>query len=285
MTLQLVNNGLILGSIIVLGTIGVSLFYGILKFGHFAHGDMMTMGAYFAYFFKVQLGLPMGLSFIIAMAATAAVAVLIDHILYKPLRRRSSVTLMIASVGVAMIIRNFIQLLWGPQLRFYEKAIQMPIRLGLGLRIKPGQVWILLIAIALVIIVHLFLTKSTMGKAMRAMADNMDLARITGIDTNRVIIYTWVLGACLMAAAGILLAMDTHLYPSMGWNLLLPLFAATILGGIGSPYGAMLGGLIIGISQEISTAFISTTYKPGVAFVIMILMLLIRPSGLLGRSD
>lgn len=285
MVAQLFLNGLILGSIIALGAIGLSLIYGILKFGHFAHGDLMTLGAYFAFLFKVQLSLPFWLAFVLAAVLTAGTAVLLNFILYRHLKKRDSVIVMISSVGAALIIRNFILLVWGPQNKFYEKAIQMPIVIGDGLlRIKENQIIILVLALSLVIAVHLFLSKTKLGKAMRAMADNIDLAQITGINTERVIIWTWAMGGVLTAAAGILLAFDTHLTPVMGWNLLLPLFAAVILGGIGSPYGAMFGGLAIGISQEMSTLIISAAYKPAVAFTIMILMLIIRPSGLMGKK-
>ena len=285
MVAQLFLNGVILGSIIALGAIGLSLIYGILKFGHFAHGDLMTLGAYFAFLFKVQLGLPFWLAFVLAAALTAGTAVLLNFILYRHLKKRDSVIVMISSVGAALIIRNFVLLVWGPQNKFYEKAIQMPLIIGDGLlRIKENQIIILVLALSLVIAVHLFLSKTKLGKAMRAMSDNIDLAQITGINTERVIIWTWAMSGILTAAAGILLAFDTHLTPVMGWNLLLPLFAAVILGGIGSPYGAMFGGLVIGISQEMSTLIISAAYKPAVAFTIMILMLIIRPSGLMGKK-
>ncbi|KXS48855.1 neutral amino acid ABC transporter membrane protein [Halanaerobium saccharolyticum] len=285
MVLQLFLNGVILGSIIALGAIGLSLIYGILKFGHFAHGDLMTLGAYFAFLFKVQLGLPFWLAFVLAALLTAGTAILLNLILYRHLKKRDSVIVMISSVGAALIIRNLVLLFWGPQNQFYEKAIQMPIVLAGGLlRIKENQIIILVLALTLVIAVHLFLSKTKMGKAMRAMSDNIDLAQITGINTEKVIIWTWAMSGVLTAAAGILLAFDTHLTPVMGWNLLLPLFAAVILGGIGSPYGAMFGGLVIGISQEMSTLIISAAYKPAVAFTIMILMLIIRPSGLMGKK-
>lgn len=285
MALQLFLNGVILGSIIALGAIGLSLIYGILKFGHFAHGDLMTLGAYFAFLFKVQLGLPFWLAFVLAAALTAGAAILLNLILYRHLKKRDSVIVMISSVGAALIIRNLVLLFWGPQNQFYEKAIQMPIVLSDGLlRIKENQIIILVLALTLVIAVHLFLSKTKLGKAMRAMSDNIDLAQITGINTERVIVWTWAMSGVLTAAAGILLAFDTHLTPVMGWNLLLPLFAAVILGGIGSPYGAMFGGLVIGISQEMSTLIISAAYKPAVAFTIMILMLIIKPSGLMGKK-
>ncbi|MFW6001163.1 MAG: branched-chain amino acid ABC transporter permease [Halanaerobium sp.] len=285
MALQLLLNGLILASIISLGAIGLSLIYGILNFGHFAHGDLMTLGAYIAYLFTVQLALPLPAAFVISALLTALTANLLNQILYRHLKERDSVTIMISSVGAALIIRNLIQMAWGPQLKFYDRSIQMPIILFDGLlRIKPTQITILILAVSLVIAVHLFLSKTKLGKAMRAMSDNTDLAQITGINTKQVIFWTWMMSGVLTASAGIFLAMDTHLIPIMGWNLLLPMFAAVILGGIGSPYGAMLGGLVIGISQEMSTLFISASYQPAVAFTIMILMLLIKPSGLMGRK-
>lgn len=285
MVLQLLLNGLILGSIIALGAIGLSLIYGILNFGHFAHGDLMTLGAYLAFLFTVQLSLPLPAAFVLAAILTALAANLLNQILYRHLKDKDSVTVMISAVGAALILRNLIMLVWGPQLKFYDKSIQMPIILFNGLlRIKPIQITILILAASLVIAVHLFLTKTKLGKAMRAMSDNTPLAQITGINTKQVIFWTWIMSGILTASAGILLAMDTHLIPVMGWNLLLPMFAAVILGGIGSPYGAMFGGLVIGVSQEMSTLFISAAYKPGVAFTIMILMLLIKPSGLMGRK-
>lgn len=276
--------GVILGSIIVLGAIGLSLTYGILNFANFAHGDMLTLGAYFALVFRVGLGWPLWLAFLLAMACTALVAVAIDRTLYSRLRPKGSITLLIASIGVALITRSLVQVFWGPDSHFYARGtIQLPWRIW-GLRIKPDHALIFGVAVGLVILTHLFLRYTKLGKAMRAMADNMDLARVSGIDTDRVIAWTWILGAALAAAAGILLGIDTQLLPTMGWHILLPVFAAAILGGIGSPYGAMIGGLIIGITQELSTAFISTAYKPVVAFVIMILILLIRPSGIINTG-
>lgn len=276
---QLIVYGVVSGSIIAIGAIGLSLTYGILNFANFAHGDTMTVGAYLAFLFKVGLGLPIYLALPAAMLCTALLVVLIDKGLYSRLRPKGSVTLLIASVGVALIMRNLLQIFWGPGNQYYSQGIQFPLRLW-GLLVKPDHILILAIAVALGVIVHLFLTYTKVGKAMRAMADNMDLAMVAGIDTNRIIAWTWVLGAGLAAAAGVMMGIDTQLLPEMGWNMLLPIFAAAILGGIGSPYGAMAGGMIIGISQELSTAFISTAYKPVVAFMIMILILLIRPSGI-----
>ena len=151
--------------------------------------------------------------------------------------------------------------------------------------IRPDHLMILGGCVVLVIGIHLFLRHTRMGKAMRALADNMDLAGVTGIDSERVILWTWAVGGGLAAAAGIFLAIDSRLTTMMGWSALLPVFAAAILGGLGRPYGAILGGMSIGIVSELSTAVIDPSYKPAVAFVVMILMLVVRPTGLLGARS
>jgi len=184
--LQLCIYGLVLGSVIVLGAIGLSLTYGILNFANFAHGDMMTLGAYLALFFRFGLGLPLSAAVIAAMISAAILSVLIDRAVYRPLRSRGSITLLIASVGVALIVRNLIRVLWGPDNQYYRQGIQFPIR-WYGLRIKPDHLWILGAAAVLVLLVHLFLRYTRVGKAMRAMADNPELARVTGIDTEQVV--------------------------------------------------------------------------------------------------
>jgi branched-chain amino acid transport system permease protein len=281
--LQLLIYGLILGSIIALGAIGVSLTFGILRFANFSHGDLMTLGAYFALAFVVGLGLPMVVSFVLAAVATAFSAVLVDRLVYRQLRRSSPVILLISSFGMALILRSIIQLVWGPSNQVYEAGIQLPWVIA-GLRIKTDQIYILLGTVLLVTALHFFLQYSKMGKAMRAMADSIDLARITGIDTERVVMWTWVIGAVMAAAAGIFLGMDTRLHPIMGWRLLLSVFAAAVLGGIGKPYGAIAGGLVIGITEEMSTLFLSPAYKSAVAFGLLVLMLIIRPKGLLGGA-
>jgi len=275
---QLIVYGLISGSIITLGAIGLSLTYGILKFANFAHGDVMATGAFLTLafltlfqtlglpsqpFYPFSFGLPLVLAFILGIGATAVVAIAIDKILYKRLRTTGRITLLIASVGVAFVLRNVLQFIWGPQPRYYIKKIQVSLSFpGLGIRIKPDQIFVIIVAASLVVFLHLFLQNTRMG----------------------VINWTWAIGAALAAAGGILAGIeDKFITPNFGWNMLLPIFAAVILGGVGSPYGAMLGGMVIGLSGEISTAFIPTSYKPAVAFIIMIVMLLIKPRGLLGE--
>jgi len=278
---QLILYGLIYGGIISLGAIGLTLIARILRFSHFAHGDMMALGAYLALLFRVTLGFPMWASAIIAVVATAVAAVAIDRLFYKPLRRTGPTILLIASVGVALVLRHLIQFFWGAAPQVYQRGVERPWIIW-GLRIRPVQAWILVLAVLLVVGAWLFLQKTKMGKAMRAMADNMDLAAVSGIDTERMIVWTWVLGAALAAAAGIMLGLDTQLRPAMGWLMLLPLFAAAILGGLGNPYGAIAGGMIIALAQELSTLVFNTAYKPAVSFVLMVVLLLLRPQGLFG---
>jgi branched-chain amino acid transport system permease protein len=278
--LQLVLFGVVLGGIIALGAVGVSLVFGILRFANFAHGDLMTLGAYFALLVVGPLALPMYVAFPLALAGTAAVAVGIDQVLFRRLRRTAPVILLISSFGVALILRSVIQLVWGPDNIVYSSAIQLPWRF-LGLRIRPDHVTILVTTVGLVVLLHLFLRYTRMGKAMRAMSDDPDLARITGINTERVAIWTWIMGGGLAAAAGIFLGMDTRLNPLLGWNLLLPVFAAALLGGIGKPYGAIAGGFVIGIATEVSTMVMDPVYKPAVAFALIVILLIIRPTGLM----
>jgi len=237
-------------------------------------------------FGPLSFGLPMMLAFFIALLLTALAAIVIDRILYLRLRRTGPIVLLIAAVGMSFCLRNIIQFIWGPQPQYYFKAIQITRKIPLlGIRIKPDEVFIIIVVALLVISLHFFLQKTKMGKAMRAASDNMELARVSGIDTEKVIMWTWAIAAALAAAGGILAGIeDKFITPDMGWQMLLPIFAAVILGGIGNPYGAMAGGMIIGLSGEISTAFISTAYKPAVAFIIMVIMLIIKPRGLFGTK-
>ncbi len=283
--LQLVLYGVVIGSIYALGAVGVSLTFSIMRFAHFAHGDMMTFGAYVALVVFSGLALPMWIALPVAMLASAGVAVATDRVLFRRFRKSRPIILLISSFGMALILRAIVQIIWGPANQVYEQGIQMAVQIGGGLRMKPDQMVIIALALVFMLAVHVILTYTKIGKAMRAVADNPELAKLTGIDTERVILYTWAIGGALAGAAGVFLGLDTRLHPEMGWFILLPLFASAILGGIGSPYGAVVGGLVIGISQELSTLVIAPGYKPAVAFAIMVLMLIFRPTGLFaGRS-
>ena len=286
--LQLVIFGLVLGSILTLGAIGLSLTYGILKFAHFAHGDFMTLGAYFALSLVVTANLPLLISIPIAALATLIVALIADRLIYRRLRRTRPVILLIASVGVALMLRSAVQLIWGPNVQVYAQGIQLPYVIPFAdgaIRIKPDHLIIMGGALFLVASLHLFLQRTRVGKAMRAMSDNPDLAQVTGIDTEKIVLWTWGIGIAMAAAGGIFAGLDSQLHPVLGWRLLLPVFAAAILGGIGKPYGAIAGGMTIGLAQELSTLVISPDYKPAVSFAIMVLVLIFRPRGIFaGRN-
>ena len=302
--LELTVYGIVFGSIISLGAIGLTLVYGIIRFANFAHGDLMTAGAYIALFMVTGvlgwLGVPdtnfgmlsfgwrMLIAFPVAMLVVACVAIALDRILYRKLREKKShaVILCMSSLGAAFILRMLILIFWGADSLFYRPGMLRPaIEFPFGIKVRPDQILILFVVFALVVLLHLYLQKTKMGKAMRATADNMELALVSGIDTERVIILTWGVGGALAAAGGILYGIDVQLHPYMGWNFLIPLFAATILGTIGNVYGALVGGLIIGVAEQVSTAFLLPTYKPAVAFVLMILILLVRPKGIFGGKD
>ncbi|MCG8354294.1 MAG: branched-chain amino acid ABC transporter permease [Kiloniellales bacterium] len=278
--------GVVIGCIYALGAIGISLIFAILRVPHLAHGDMMMVGAYCALAVVTIAGASPYLALPAAMAATAGLAVLTDRLFYRPLRRVRTVMVIIASFGVALMFRSLVMLLWGPQMQTYQTGIQRPLVIE-GLRLAEKHIFIVLATLALGVALHLFLTRTTAGKSMRAVSDDPDLARVCGIRPERVILWMWVVAAALCAAAGVFLGLDTQLIPLMGFNLLLPMFAAAILGGIGRPYGAILGGLVIGLAEEIATyplfgePLVPPTYKSAVAFTIMVLMLLWRPTGLL----
>lgn len=279
--------GVVLGCIYALGAIGVSLTFGILRFANFAHGDTMTLGVYFTLSLVTLTGAHPLLVLPVAMALTAAVMVGLDGAFYKPLRASPKIILVIASFGLMLMIRSAVQFFWGTGLQPLVPGIAQPWVLLDTFRILPKHVLILAATLVLMLAVHVMLTRTRIGKAMRATSDSPELAAVTGIDTEAVIRATWITSAALATAAGAFLALDTHVETMMGFKLLLPVFAAAILGGLGKPYGAVVGGLVIGIAEEIATyPWIGTTpllppgYKAGVAFAIMVAMLVWRPQGL-----
>ena len=283
--LQLIVYGLISGSIIALGAIGVTLIYGILHFANFAHGDLMALGAYLAWFFAITLGLPLWLACVLGVGCTAVLGMGFDYLWFRPLRQRQARAAIMAmsSLGLGLILQNLIRMLWGPQVQYYTRELHFPFTIPIvQVRLTTQQVLICAIAVGLVSAVSVFLQRTKLGTAMRATADNAPLALVSGIDTERVVRWTWLLGAGLAAAGGILLGLSVRLQPIMGWDLLLPIFAATVLGGIGSPYGAMAGACLIGLAEELSTPFLPTAYKTAVSLVLLVGVLVIRPQGLFG---
>ena len=314
-------HGLLIGTVFALGAIGITLLYAIVKFAHVAHGDFMTLAAYIAFPFAVSVvkieyvsyadnfsftglfpllgldqvglwiftfGLPTLLAIPFAMIILASIAVLLEIFVYRKLRNRGSSDVMLAmsSFGIAILLRGIVQTIFGTQLRSFDRISKPFLDLGLGIAVPPDLIFLALTAIFLCFITHYILQYTKIGKSMRATSDNPDLAMVTGINVNKVIINTWILAACLAACAGILVSIfSAQFMPQMGWKLLIPIFAAVVLGGVGNAYGAFIGALIGGISMEVSTEYINPAYKLAIAVIIMLLVLLVKPRGLLGGKD
>jgi branched-chain amino acid transport system permease protein len=305
-------NGLVFSSIIVLGSIGLSLVYSIADFANFAHGDTMTIGAYAALvtFGAVGalggsvLGLPFGFFFalVVGIAAAAVVAVATEKLIYEPLDI-DSIGLLITSIGIAFVYRALIQIRFGSDFTRFDIQALRPIDalVPYGVRVTLHDVAIVGSATVLVVGLHVLLQYTDLGRKMRAMADNPDLARVSGIRTKRVKLWTWVIGAGLAGAGGVFLGLFNQLAPRMGFNLLLVIFAAVILGGIGSVYGAMAGGFLIGMINQLTPLLtrigellplvpdgfgipIGIEYANAIAFVIMVAVLLVRPNGIAGEA-
>ncbi len=290
--------GVMLGGVVSLGAIGLTLVYGVLKFPNFAHGALLTLGAYGA--FTIASFLPAGpplrpfsfgwelmAALVLAMPLVSIVALAVDRVLFRPLRGReaSLVLLAMASLAAAFFLRSGIYLIWGSDFLFYYPGRANPaLELPLGIRIQADQIFVFVLAMILVALTWLLLERTRMGKAMRATANNPDLAQVRGINTERVIAWTWIVGASLAAAGGVMYGLASQLRPEMGFWLLLPMFAAAIMGGLGSPVGAIVGAVIIGVAQQVSSSFLNPAYGPGVAFVLLVIVLVLRPQGLIGQG-
>jgi neutral amino acid transport system permease protein len=277
---QLIINGLAIGSILALAAIGLTLTYGILRLSNFAHGDYMTLGAYLTWLANTQ-GLNIWLSMILGALGTIVSMLIAEFLLWKPMRDRrvSSTTLIIISIGLALFLRNFILLIWGGSNQLYDLPVVKALQFG-DLRIAYYRIVVIGLTLTAIAAIYFLLQSSKIGKAMRAVADNIDLARVSGINVEQVVLWTWVLTGILTALSGSMYGLITAVHPNMGWFLIIPMFASVILGGIGNPYGAIAGALIIGLAQELSVPLLGSEYKIGVALLIMVLILFIRPQGL-----
>lgn len=284
--LQTTINGIASGSIYALGAIGLSLVYAILKLVNFAHGDFMTLGGYAAFAVNISLGMPLVVAVLAAIVAIAILGLVTEAIIWRPMRNRGAgiMQMLLLSIGLAFVMRNLILFFWTSTPR--KLGIDDTASYDLGIvRISLLQVVVISVSAVALVAVGFMLKSTYIGKSMRALSDSFDLAEVSGIDTKRVVTYTWVIGGGLAGLAGALAALfSNNLKPDTGWILLLGIFAAIILGGIGNPFGALVGGLALGLVQEWSTLFITATYKEAIGFVVLILALLFRPNGLLGHA-
>jgi neutral amino acid transport system permease protein len=284
--LQLTVNGLAEGSIIAISAVGLTLVYGILKIVNFAHGDYLTFGAYMA--LVADRGWHTGLvpAAFFALVMTVSLAVALELGLWRPMRGRGAglTSLFLTSIGLALVLRHAILLFWGGRPQSFVEELDRTYDLGL-FRISLDRIVVIVIAFIVIIGVGYFLSRTRIGTAMRAISDNRDLAAVSGIDPDRIITYTWILAGMLAGLGGMLLAIfQSSMTPNSGWFLLLPIFAAVVLGGVGSAYGALGAGLMLGFVMEYSSYVVPFQYKVAVAFVIMILTLLVRPQGLFGKA-
>ena len=302
--IQNLMDGVLTGAIISLGAIGLTMVMHMLRFANFAYAELMAIGAYAALVFDkvfaallpvidtafkpLTLTASLALATVIAMVLTGLSAVAIDWLIFKRIRAKAdALSMVFASFGVALIVRNIITIVFGHKAQLYSNDIAFAVVLSRDplLLIKPDQVFVLVAALALMGLFHLVLTRTTFGYALRAVAENPALAQVSGVRLAGMIVAVWMIGGGLSAAAGTFYALTNHLSPVLGHNFLLPVFAATIVGGIGSVYGAVLGGFIVGIASGLALMVLPSGYTPAMPFLLILAVLLIRPHGLFGEDQ
>jgi branched-chain amino acid transport system permease protein len=288
--LQQLVNGLSLGSIYALIALGYTMVYGVLRLINFAHGDVYMVGAYVGYYLsrKLQGKEPSLISAILVMLGSmlvcALLGMLIERLAYRPVRREARLTLLITAIGVSLFIENVAQLVFGPDPKFFPSLAPRTDFIVAGVRLTSEQITVIAVSVLLMLLLRYFILRTRTGKAMRAVSFSLDASRLMGISTDRIIAITFALGSALAAAAGVLIGMQIpKIDPLMGIMYGLKAFVAAVLGGIGSIPGAVLGGLLIGISEVMVVGYLSSTYREAIAFGILILVLILRPQGLLGR--
>jgi len=291
--LQQVINGVSLGSIYALVALGYTMVYGVLRLINFAHGDVYMLGAFIGYYVSrlVKGSMPgwfleTTVVLLLSMAACAAVGMLMERFAYRPVRRAPRLTMLIIAIGLSLLIEYGSQLAFGAEPKFFPQLIpERMLDLG-GLSLSNQQVIVLVTALLLMVLLNLFIYRTRTGKAMRAVAFNLDAAKLMGIDTDRIIALTFALGSALAAAGGILVSINIPgIDPLMGVMTGLKAFVAAVLGGIGNIFGAVLGGLILGLAEVMVSGYGSSTYRDAIAFVILIAILLFKPGGILGKGQ
>ena len=282
--LQLLINGLIAGAIYALVASGFSLIYSTNKFIHFAHGATIAFSAYILYFLFSVLGLNFGVAVVLSILFASLLGFAMNFLVYKQLRKKktSSVILLIASVGLLILLESLILIFFGADVKSIglikvSKGMEF-----LGAIITPMQVTIIISSLVLLVGLFLFMKKTKLGKAMRAVSDNKDVAEIVGISSEKIYTWSFIIGSTIAGIAGILIGLEQNLVPTMGTNLIIKGFAAAIIGGIGSVYGAVLGAFLLGIVENFGIWYLPSGYKDAIAFILLFIFLLFRPQGILG---
>lgn len=284
---QLIFEGFSFGLIIAITSVGLSLIFGTTGLVNFAHGESVTWGAMVAWWLNIDHGIHLIPATFLAIIVGAATGALVDRLLWKPLRNRamSLVAMMIVSIGLSLAVRNLFQLLFSGVFKPYgDYNVQKGIDVG-PITASPKDFWIIGLILVVIVLVASLLQYTRIGKAMRAVSDNPDLAASSGIDVDRVILFVWALGGGLAALGGVLFGIQQQVQFLMGFNLLLLMFAGITLGGLGTAYGALVGSFVVGMFVQLSTLLIPTELKNVGALVVLILVLLVRPQGILGRAE
>ncbi|MCX7721221.1 MAG: branched-chain amino acid ABC transporter permease [Dictyoglomus thermophilum] len=282
--LQQIINGISLGSIYALIALGYTMVYGILRLINFAHGDIYMLGAFIGFFALGSWNMPFAIGLIIAMLLTAIIGILVEKLAYKPLRNAPRISLLITAIGVSFLLENIMVLLVGATPRAFPQKIPTEVYLIGNIIVTNKQIIILSVSIFLMLFLQFVVNKTKIGRAMRAVSQDKEMAQMLGVNIDNVISFTFALGSALAAAGGVLVGMYFNkIEPYMGVMPGLKAFVAAVLGGIGIIPGAMLGGFIMGIAEVLVSAFISSTIRDAIAFIILIVILLVKPTGILGK--
>lgn len=285
MLLQQLMNGLLLGAIYALVALGYTLSYGVLKLINFAHGDIFMVGAFVAYTVSMWSRLPFLATFLLAMAGAALVGVLVERFAYRPLRKANRSTQLISTLGMSIVLQNLAMLIWGSHtLRFPTVLPTSTFNLGPA-TVSTIQILVVGVALLLMVALRLLIYHTRLGRAMRAVSQDSAAAQLMGVNLNRIIGATFALGSALGGAAGVLVAIYYNsVVFTMGYSVGLKAFVAAILGGIGNIPGTLVGGFLLGVAEALGAAYLFSGYKDAFAFLVLILVLLIRPAGLFGRA-
>jgi len=284
MTQQLILNGTIAGCFYALIALGFTIIYRTIKFFHFAHGVVFAAGAYFAYTFFILFGINPLISFLLSIALASLLGIAIDRFVYCPLRKNSAPNLvyLITSFGIFIFLQNLLQLIFGAQILTLRTGLIKEGHHFLGAVITDIQILIIVVSFILFFLTWLFIKKLKLGKAVRAVSDDPIGARVVGINSEKVILAAFAIGSALAGVAGILVSLETNIEPTMGFNAILKGITASIIGGIGSIPGALFGGLFLGLAENLGIWKIQAGWKDAIAFAILIIFLLLRPSGIMG---
>ncbi|MDF2566732.1 MAG: branched-chain amino acid transporter permease [Oscillospiraceae bacterium] len=283
--LQQMINGISIGSIYALVALGYTMVYGIIKLINFAHGDVMMIGAYVGYACVALFNIPFIPSMLIAMVVCSILGVIIERVAYKPLRNAQRITVLITAIGVSFLLEYVMMYFVGATSKTYPQGALGAGKLSLGaLSINVEQVYVITTTIIMMIVLQYIIKRTKLGKAMRAVSSDQDAAQLMGISVDRTISFTFILGSSLAAVAGVMLGAMYTISPLMGVQPGLKAFVAAVFGGIGSIPGAMLGGILLGLIETLVSAYLSSSYKDAVAFAILIIVLIVRPAGILGKN-